>query len=260
MILVLVFIVTVISGLIAVSGGNGLILMPSLLMLNFDIKEIILIIRISAVVFVLFNLFAMIKAKRVPDFGRQDFSITLISCITILVCIPLLARFNNTNLMLFISLILISLFLLIIFKPSGKRFSKFFIILLPIFAGICGSEVGGAGLIITILYTLLGANHIEAVQKRIIPSLIIQIVACVTLFLQNFNVNYSLMYTVIIATAIAGYLNIRIYLKLSSRNSKLLFYFSFIFSLGNLLEDIAENIMEDYHLEWMDLLKFILPR
>jgi uncharacterized membrane protein YfcA len=195
----------------------------------------------------------MIKAKRVPDFGRQDLLITCISSVSILVCIPILAKLNNTSLMFFISLILVGLFLLVIFKPNKNRFSKFFIFFLPIFAGICGSEVGGAGLIITILYTLLGANHIEAVQKRIIPSLIIQIIAFLALFSQATNINYSLMYIVIIATSIAGYLNIKIYLKLSTKNSKLLFYFSFIFSLSNLLEDAIENILEDYHIDWIHL-------
>ena len=47
-----------------VTGGNGLILMSSLLMMNYDIKEVMVLIRVSAVVFVLlFNLFALINGK-----------------------------------------------------------------------------------------------------------------------------------------------------------------------------------------------------
>jgi uncharacterized membrane protein YfcA len=260
MTLFFVFIITLASGLIAISGGNGLVLMPSLLMLNFHIKEILVVIRISAVVFVLFNLFAMMKEKEVPIvFNRHDLWITLISCVSILVCVPLLANLNDTSLMLFISFIIIILFFLIICKPSGEKHKKFFSIFLPIFAGICGSEVGGAGLIITVLYTLLGSNHIEATKRRIIPSLIIQIVAFVMLLLmQHVHFNYTLLMIVVIATAISGYLNTKIFFKLSTRSSKILFYFSFIFALSNLLWRAIKDIIWEYdHWGLIDTIEFM---
>lgn len=248
-----VFIVTVLSGLVAVTGGNGLILMPSLLILNYDIKEVMVLIRISAVVFVMFNLFALINGKQIPKFDKKDLLITILSCVSVLISILLLSKLDNTNLMFLISIILISLFLLIIFKPKSTSLAGFFICVLPIFAGICGSAVGGAGLIISILYTLLGSSHIEAVQKRIIPSLIIQILSFAIFMSQGIKVPITLLITVVIATAISGYLNMKIFLNLSPRNSKILFYASFIFSIANLLEDAVENILESKGMDWINL-------
>jgi len=37
---------------VAVTGGNGLILMPSLLMMNYDLKQIMVLVRVAAAVFV----------------------------------------------------------------------------------------------------------------------------------------------------------------------------------------------------------------
>ena len=252
-ILIAVFIVTVISGLVAVTGGNGLILMPTLLMMNFDIKEIMVLIRVSAVVFVLFNLFAIIKDRKVPSFGKKDLFITTISCLSVLSSIAILSKLDNTTLMFAISIILIGLFLLVIFKPQNKIFNQILIVVLPIFSGICGSAVGGAGLIISILYTLLGAEPVEAVQKRIIPSLIIQIISFIAFLHQGINVDMTLLLTVIIATAIAGYLNMKIFMKLSPKNGKILFYASFCFSLFNLIEDALENLLHGIGMDWENL-------
>jgi uncharacterized membrane protein YfcA len=248
-----VFVVTVISGLVAVTGGNGLILMPSLLMMNYDIKEVMVLIRVSAVVFVLFNLLALINGKQIPKFDKRDLTITIISCLSVLLSILLLTKLDNTSLMFIISIILIGLFLLVLFKPKGSYLTVCFVCTLPIFAGICGSAVGGAGLIISILYTLLGSSHIEAVQKRIIPSLIIQVLSFVTFMSQGINVSINLLIVVIIATAISGYLNMKIFLKLTPKNGKRLFYASFIFSIANLLEDAFENILEAKGLDWVNL-------
>lgn len=252
-----VFIVTIISGLVAVTGGNGLILMPSLLMMNYDIKEVMVLIRVSAVVFVLFNLFALISGKQIPKFDKRDLTITVTSCLSVILSIFLLSKLDNTSLMFIISIILIGLFLLVMFKPKGSYLAGFFMCTLPIFAGICGSAVGGAGLIISILYTLLGSTHVEAVQKRIIPSLIIQILSFVTFLSQGINVSTSLLITVIIATAISGYLNMKIFLNLSPKNGKILFYASFIFSIGNLLEDAFENILEAKGLDWINIVHIL---
>ena len=257
MALVIVFILTVVSGLVAVTGGNGLILMPALLMMDFDIKQILVLVRVSAVVFVAFNLLALVRSKNSISFKKTDLFITLVSCVTVLLSITFLNKLDNTSLMFIISVILIGLFLLVVFKPKGNKLYWVFILLLPIFAGICGSAVGGAGLIISILYTLLGASPVEAVQKRIIPSLIIQILSFVVLFSQGIKVDTSLMCIVIIATAISGYLNMRIFMKLSPRNGKILFYASFIFSIANLLEDAVENILVAKGMDWMNLLTFI---
>ncbi len=252
-----VFIVTVLSGLVAVTGGNGLILMPSLLILNYDIKEVMVLVRISAVVFVLFNLFALINGRQIPKFDKRDFTITIASCVSVLLSILFLSKLDNTSLMFLISVILIGLFFLILFKPKGTYLSGFFMCALPIFAGICGSAVGGAGLIISILYTLLGSSHVEAVQKRIIPSLIIQILSFATFMGQGINVSVNLLIIVIIATAISGYLNMKIFLNLSPKNSKRLFYASFIFSIANLLEDAIENIMDARGFDWINLIHLL---
>ena len=40
-----VFIVTVLSGLVAVTGGNGLILMPSLLIMNYNVREVMVLVQ-----------------------------------------------------------------------------------------------------------------------------------------------------------------------------------------------------------------------
>lgn len=252
-----VFTVTVISGLVAVTGGNGLILMPSLLMMNYDIKEVMVLVRVGAVVFVTFNLFALISNKRIPKFDRRDFSITAVSCISVLCSILLLSRLDNTSLMFLISVILIGLFFLVLFKPKGNNLAWLFMCTLPIFAGVCGSAVGGAGLIISILYTLLGSSPVDAVQKRIIPSLIIQILSFAIFMNQGINVPTNLLIIVVIATAISGYLNMKIFLNLSPRNSKILFYASFIFSIANLLEDAIENILDAKGLDWMNLVHII---
>lgn len=249
-----VFIVTVISGLVAVTGGNGLILMPSLLIMDYDIKEVMVLIRVSAVVFVMFNLFALINSKQIPKFDKRDLVITVISCTSVLFSILLLSRLDNTSLMFIISIILIGLFILVLFKPKGNNLTWLFMCTLPIFAGVCGSAVGGAGLIISILYTLLGSSHIEAVQKRIIPSLIIQILSFTIFMSQGINVSTSLLITVVVATAISGYLNMKIFMNLSPKNSKILFYASFIFSIANLLEDAIENMMGTKDLDVMNLL------
>ncbi len=257
MILIVVFILTVASGLVAVTGGNGLILMPALLMLDFDIKQILVLVRVSAVVFVAFNLLAMIRTKNVVSFRRQDLFITLISCATVLLSITFLNKLDSTVLMFIISIMLIILFLLVILKPKTNSFSWIFILFLPIFAGICGSAVGGAGLIISVLYTLLGASPVQAVQKRVIPSLIIQIIAFATFVSQGVRVDIRLMLVVIIATAISGYLNMKIFMNLSPRNGKILFYLSFLFSIGNLLEDVVENVLTNMGADWSYLSKFL---
>ncbi|MCC2645788.1 MAG: hypothetical protein K0R94_1566 [Burkholderiales bacterium] len=254
----LVFFVTLASGLIAVSGGNGIFLMPSLLILGFNIKDVLIMVRISAVVFVFFSFIATHKEKKVPVFNRQDLYITLVSCASIVICVPLLSKLNDAGLMLFISVILVALFLFIIFKPSGQKHKNFFLVFLPIFAGICGSEVGGAGLIITALYTLTGANHLEAASKRLIPSLIIQILAFFMLLMQNLHFHYILLLVVIIATAISGYLNMKIFFNLSSRKSKMIFYGGFLFALGNLLWHAIKEILKDFdHTNWINILKII---
>ncbi len=255
MLLTAVFLITLLSGLVAITGGNGLILMPSLLILGFDIKEILILIRTSAVVFVLFNLLALIQDKKVPALNKKDLFITILSSVTVILSSSLLTKLNDTILMLAITTILSGLFLLVIFKPKGKILNQIFIIVLPFFAGICGSAVGGAGLIITILYTLLGASPKESVQKRIIPSLTIQIIAFISLMNQGINVNYPTLCVIIIATAIAGYLNMKIFMMLKPRAVKILFYTSFIFSIFNLIEDAIENILFTHHMDWANLIK-----
>jgi uncharacterized membrane protein YfcA len=253
--LVIVFIVTLLSGIVAVTGGNGLILMPALMILDFNIKEVLILVRTSAVIFVAFNLIALIKDKKMLSFNKKDFFITALSSVTIIFSASLLTKLNDVLLMSIIALILVGLFLLVIFKPRGKILDQFFIIVLPFFAGICGSAVGGAGLIITILYTLLGADPKEAVKKRILPSLIIQIIAFTSLMNQGIKIDYRTLTIVIVATAIAGYLNMKIFMKLTPKAGKILFYASFIFSIFNLLEDAVENILHLKNMDWIDLIK-----
>jgi uncharacterized membrane protein YfcA len=252
--LLLVFGVTLISGLVSVTGGNGLILMPALLMLNYDIKEIMVVVRVSAVVFVLFNLLAMMREKRTVAFSKRDLIITLTSCLSVVLSVIFLNKLDNTTLMLLISAILIGLLLLVVFKNRLHKFSCGFIIILPVFAGICGSAIGGAGLIISIIYLLLGFDHVSATQKRIIPSLIIQILAFLIFINQGIKINNNLLITVVLATAIAGYLNMKMFLNLSPRKGKILFYASFLFSISNLVEDALENILHSYGMDWGNLL------
>jgi uncharacterized membrane protein YfcA len=241
-ILLCAFAITIISTIISVSGGNGIILMPSLMMLHYDIKEIMYVIRISAIILVLFNLLALLHARKVPKFTSNDFWITVISCLSVYLSIAMLTILNNTYLMVFIAMALAVLFFLVIYKPNAGHFSLLWILILPIFAGICGSMVGGAGLIISILYTLLGADHTMAVQKRIIPSLVIQIFACFAFSTQNFPLNSKLLIIVLVATAIGGYINMKIFLKLSKRTGKAVFYSSFFFSITNLFKNALEHI------------------
>ena len=61
--LVAVFIITFLCAMVSVSGGSGIILMPSLLLCGYDIKEILFVTRVSAVIFILSNLIAAIHAK-----------------------------------------------------------------------------------------------------------------------------------------------------------------------------------------------------
>ncbi len=243
MIMAIVFILTLISGLIAVTGGNGLILMPALLLLDFNIKEVMVLIRISAVVFVTFNLFAMLNEQKMPTWNRKDLLITLVSSLSVVISIVLLNKLNDTLLMLIISIILLGLLLLVVFRPKSNHYSKLFILVLPIFAGVCGGTIGGAGLIISILYTFLGSDHKEAVQRRVVPSLIIQIISFLAFMSQGVHIKTDLLITVAVATAIAGFLNMKIFMKLSPRSGKILFYFGFAFSITNLLEKALNNII-----------------
>lgn len=253
--LIIIFFITLISGLIAVTGGNGLILMSSLLILGLNIKEILVLVRTSAVIFVIFNLAALIKDKKVPSFSKRDLFITALASITVILSSFLLTKLNDTVLMTIITIILALLFILIILKPRGKILDQMFILILPFFAGICGSAVGGAGLIISVLYTLLGAEPQEAVQKRILPSLIIQIIAFISLINQSFTVDYLLFTTILVATAVSGYLNMKIFMKLSPKTGKILFYASFLFSIFNLIEDSIENILHARNMDWIDVVQ-----
>lgn len=256
--LILAFVITLVSGLVSVTGGNGLILMPGLLMANLDIKEVMVLVRVSAVVFVIFNLFAMFRIKEVPSFDRKDFLVTLIACLSVFASVLVLTKLGDTTLMLVIAIILSSLFLFITFKPKKKSFSCIFTLILPIFSGVCGSVVGGAGMILSILYLLLGYDHTQAVKKRIVPSLAIQIVSFVMFMSQDIAVNKELLFAIIIATAISGYLNMKIYMQLSKRTGKIIFYASFIFSIFSLLEDFFENILNNFGMGWVDLTRFVL--
>ena len=255
--LIIIFIVTLISGLVAITGGNGLILMPSLLIVGLNIKEILVLVRTSAVVFVVFNLVALIKDRQVPTIGKRDIFITLLASITVILSSSILTKLNDTVLMTIITVILVGLFLLVIFKPRGKVLDQIFIVILPFFAGICGSAVGGAGLIISILYTLLGAEPKEAVQKRILPSLTIQIIAFISLMNQSIKIDSLTFFVIMVATAIAGYLNMKIFMKLSPKLGKILFYASFIFSIFNLIEDAVENILEANSMDWTNLIQLL---
>ncbi|MBK2026912.1 hypothetical protein IB643_01910 [Allofrancisella guangzhouensis] len=142
---------------------------------------------------------------------------------------------------------------MVIFKTKLERFSTFFIVILPIFSGICCSVIGGAGLIINILYLLLGVDHVTAVQKRLVPSLIVQTFAFLVFLNQGIQINYSLMIVIIIATAISGYLSMRIFLNLNPITSKILFYSSFVFAISNLLKSAIEGILDNYGLAWTDI-------
>ena len=57
-----------------------------------------------------------------------------------------------------------------------------------------------------------------------------------------------------LATAIAGYLNIKIFMQLKPKTGKILFYASFLFSMFNLLEDAIENILTAHNMDWLDLI------
>lgn len=247
-----VFLIVLLAGLISVTGGNGLIIMPSLLILGYDIKEVLVLVRASAVVFVFFNIIGAVMSRQKVSFDKKDFIITITACTSILISVALLSKLDHIALPFFIALILIGLFFLVIFKDKLSRFSTLFIIVLPIFSGICGSVIGGAGLIISIIYLLLGFDYETTVRKRLIPSLIVQVFAFLVFLNQDIQINYSLMIVIIIATAIAGYLNMRIFFNLSSRAGRILFYGSYSFSISALLENAIGNILNSYGLSWID--------
>lgn len=250
MLLVVIFVITLLSALIAVSGGHGIILTPSLLLLGYDIKEIIFVTRISAVVFVLFSLIAVIQEKSVPKFDFKDLLITFIACISAVLSVYFLNNLSNSNVMLFVVSVLIILLLLSIFDIVQAKHNWIFLMFLPIFAGICGSTVGGAGLIICLLYKIIGIDHCHAVKKRIIPSFVIQVITCINFLIQITPANNKLLYTVILATAIGGYLNIRLFLKLPDHISKSFFYASTVFAISILIAKAWNNIsIEEFWLK-----------
>ncbi|MBK2026919.1 hypothetical protein IB643_01945 [Allofrancisella guangzhouensis] len=85
--LAIIFFIVLLAGLISVTGGNGLIIMPSLLMFGYDIKEIMLLVRASAVVFVFYNVVGMIADKNKISFKKQDLIITITTCASVLLSI-----------------------------------------------------------------------------------------------------------------------------------------------------------------------------
>lgn len=256
--LIVVFILTTLSGLISVTGGNGIALMPLLLIMHYNLIDILLLVRTSAVVFVLFNFFAVVRSKSVPKTDSRDLLITAISCVSILFSITFMSKLNQPSLMFTIIVMLICLVIFLLFKPKKNKNPWIYILILPIFAGICGSTIGGAGLVISVLYTILGMDVVTACKKRIIPSLIIQIVAFSMFLSKDFSVNYNLLFAVLLASAIAGYLNMKIFMKLSPRSGKILFYGSIIFSILNLLEDIIFHQLKILPLGYMFYHKWLM--
>ena len=89
----------------------------------------------------------------------------------------LLSKLDNTSLMFIISIILIDYFLLVMFKTKGSYLAGFLCVHCQYL-----QESVAALLVVpdlsSVYYThFLGSTHVEAVQKRIIPSLIIQILS-----------------------------------------------------------------------------------
>lgn len=257
--LIIVFIASLVSTVLCITGGHGMLLMPSLLLLGYNLKEIIVLIRVSAVVFVLFNLLGVVKLDKIPPFDKRDILIIAIACISVMLSVELLVKLNPAQLTFMITGVLVALFIFVVFKPVKWQYHDTLLnICLPIFAGICGSTIGGAGLIICTLYMLTGCDHVEAVKKRIIPSLIVQIVACLSLFTQKIPVDLGVLMTVLFATAIGGYLSMKLFFSLNELHRKILFYVSFVFSIISLLKDAISKMLLTSGVDLLTIIKHII--
>ncbi|MFN7095528.1 MAG: hypothetical protein ACK4M7_09205, partial [Burkholderiales bacterium] len=93
--LIVVFIITIIASTIAVSGGNGILLVPILSHLDFDLNEILFCVRICAIFFLIANFMAIRKEPSKMQFEAKDWLFCVVACLSALLSISIIMSLSK---------------------------------------------------------------------------------------------------------------------------------------------------------------------
>jgi uncharacterized membrane protein YfcA len=235
--LIIIFFAGLITSIIAGSGGNGLLLIPILMLLGFKVSHFIPAIRFCALVFTIGSILTMFfHHKKLYFISKKDLSMLGISMMSAIGT----ALIMHHATMLYVRISLISIFILMLFLtilPPNRlanvllKQAAWLRSILAFFAGVCGATVGGAGIVLTQMYMHCdGLTASEAMQKRLWPSMFIQLAACTTFLTAHNFLSDQITWVLVIATIIGSYISMR-FIVINKNIAKIIVLSSIIFGI-----------------------------
>ena len=221
------------SSFIAVSGGNGLIMLPILMGLGFKLSYIIPLLRVTAVVFIITAMISAKMAKKPLKPEKDDYPMIILIAISSIIAATFIHYFSEEFLEI-ITFTIVCFFL--IAKLNTKLFTmiasnKILQGIICIFAGMCAALFGGAGVLITIILLSKGVEATALLSRRLVASLIAQASALsVFIFHGHIKIDEN-FFAVTIFSAIGIFISTTLSYKIKGRFTPYLLYISIFVSL-----------------------------